>query len=148
MKRLNIEVTVGLFLMLGIASFAYIAIALGDVELFEGRQYELEARFTSASGLKVGAGVEIAGVVIGKVRAISFDNENYEALVTLTLPYGVKIQEDAIASIRSTGLIGSQFIKITPGGADEHLQPGDEIMETEPSVNLEELIGKYIFESK
>jgi phospholipid/cholesterol/gamma-HCH transport system substrate-binding protein len=107
----------------------------------------LKARFQSSSGLKKGADIEMAGVIIGKVKAISFDPEDYEAVVDLSIPKEIKVQEDAIASVRSTGIIGGKFIKISPGGSDVILEPGETIVETESSVSLEELISKYIFES-
>ena len=110
-------------------------------------RYILRARFVSASGLKEGADVEIAGVAVGKVVRIDFDPENYEAEIRVTLPNNIRLQDDAIASIRSTGIIGGKFLKITPGGSEDLLRPGDEILETESSVNLEELISKYMFDS-
>lgn len=148
MSRINTEVVVGLFLIVGVLCFTWIAVMLGDVDMLEDEQYTVKARFLSASGLREGAPVEIAGVIVGKVGPITFDRENYEALVELNIPGDVRLQEDSIASIRSTGIIGSKFVKITPGGADDYLSNGDELEETESSVSLEELISKYIFESK
>ena len=148
MKRTNLELTVGLFLILGIACFSYLAIVLGDVAIFDDDTYMLRARFQSSSGLKEGSPVEIAGVAVGKVTDISFDPEEYLSVVELTVPRDVKIQEDATASIRSTGIIGSTFVKISPGGSEDYLEAGMEILETESSVSIEELISKYIFESK
>ena len=148
MKRINIEVIVGLFFVTGIIAFAYLTIMLGGKSLLDTGNYELTARFTSTAGLQNGAPIEIAGVPIGKITAIDFDPEAYQSVVTLSLRPEVKIQEDAIASVRSTGLIGGKILQISPGGADEILEPGDEIEETEPSISLEELISKYIFNSK
>ena len=148
MKRTNLELTVGLFLILGIACFSYLAIVLGDVAIFDDDTYMLRARFQSSSGLKEGSPVEIAGVAVGKVTEIRFDPEEYLSVVELAVPRDVKIQEDATASIRSTGIIGSKFVKISPGGSDDYLEAGMEILETESSVSIEELISKYIFESK
>ena len=148
MKRINLEVIVGLFFIVGIAAFAYLTIMLGGKSITNSDNYELTARFTSTAGLKNGAPVEIAGVPIGKITAIDFDPEAYQSVVTLSLQPNVKVQEDAIASVRSTGLIGSKILQISPGGAEDILEPGDEIEETEPSVSLEELISKYIFNNK
>ena len=92
--------------------------------------------------------MEVAGVIVGKVQDISLDAEEYESIVEISIPNDVKLQEDTIASVRSTGIIGGKFIKVSPGGSDELLQAGDEITETESSVSLEELISKYIFESE
>ncbi len=147
MKRLNTEVAVGLFLIVGVLCFAYLAIRLGDVGLFEQKTYPLTARFISISGLKDGATVELAGVKVGKVAKIDLDGEDYEAEVELSINSGVNIHEDAIASIRTQGIIGDKFIKITPGGSDDYLESGMEIVETESAISLEELISKYIFES-
>lgn len=148
MKRINLEVIVGLFVVLGLVAFAFLAVKLGGIGDVDPNQYILQARFQSSSGLKEGADVEIAGVVVGKVVHIRFDPNSYESVVELSVPKGVEVQEDAIASVRSTGIIGGKFVKISPGGSEELLQPGDTILETESSVSLEELISKYIFESQ
>lgn len=147
MKRFNMEFMVGLFMIAGLICFSWLAIELGGVSLGSSSHYTLRARFVSASGLKPGADVELAGVVVGKVTHIKFDADEYQAEVELTIPKNVRLQEDAIASIRSTGIIGGKFLKITPGGSDELLAPGDEILETESSISLEELISKYMFDS-
>lgn len=148
MNRINIQVVVGFFLIIGLIAFAFLAVKLGGVGDFDQGQYVLKARFGSVSGLKEGADVELAGVIVGKVKKIHLDAEEYESIVELTVPNEVMLQEDTIASVRSTGIIGGKFLKLSPGGSDELLQPGDEIVETESSVSLEELISKYIFESQ
>lgn len=147
MKRIRIETIVGLFVLLGIASFAFMAVKIGDLAHASSDNYSLKARFISSSGLKEGADVEIAGVIVGKVKHIAFDPDEYESVVEITLTNDVQIQEDAIASVRSSGLLGGKLISITPGGSDTILATGETIMETEASVSLEELISKYIFES-
>ncbi len=149
MKKINVELVVGIFMILGFAGFAYIAIKLGDVDLF-GKQnnYPVSASFNSVSGLKEGAFVEIAGVRIGKVSSIRLDPDEYEAVVTLTIDNAVKLQEDSIASIRTAGIMGDRFVNITPGGAEEYIEPGGEIEETESAISLEELISKYIFKNE
>ena len=91
---------------------------------------------------------ELAGVSIGKVARIDLDAGEYEAVVQLTIADGVRIQEDSIASIRSTGIIGDKFVKISPGGLEEYIEPGGDIIETESSVSLEELLSKYIFQGE
>ncbi len=147
-KKFNVEIAVGIFLVVGFLCFAYISIKLGDVNLFGERSYEIKARFASISGLKKGATVEIAGVNVGKVSDINLDQEDYAAVVQISINNEVKIHEDSIASIRTSGIIGDRYIKISPGGADEFIKPGGEILETESAINLEELVSKYIFESK
>jgi phospholipid/cholesterol/gamma-HCH transport system substrate-binding protein len=144
--NLKVELGVGLFMVIGLACLSYLAIRLGDLEVFGTDRYVLNARFVSSSGLKEGAFVEVGGVRVGKVGGISLDYENYEAIVQLDLDPGVKLQDDAIASIRTEGIIGDKFVKITPGGSEVMLEPGDVILETESSISLEELISKYIFE--
>ena len=147
MKRLNIEFVVGLFMLAGMAAFFYLAIKMGDVGLFRQDGYTVTARFTSSSGLKEGGVVELAGVRVGKVQRIVLDPERYESVVTLSLEPGVRITEDTIASVRTAGIIGDKFIKLTPGGMDIYLADGDEIIDTESSLDIEELVSKYIFES-
>lgn len=147
MENRNTYLSAGLFLILGVLALLYLSLSLGDVGAIGRDQYQLSARFVSASGLRQGAFVEVGGVVIGKVGAITLDTDTYEAKVTLNLDKLVRLQEDAIASIRTSGIIGDKFVKISPGGSDVYLEHGDEIIETESSINLEELISKYIFES-
>ncbi|MFT7458687.1 MAG: phospholipid/cholesterol/gamma-HCH transport system substrate-binding protein [Planctomycetota bacterium] len=146
-KQTKIEITVGLFMLIGLASISYIAIKLGDLQVLGQESYILNARFTSASGLRSGAYIEAAGVRIGTVDSIVFDPEEYQAIVYMAIDKDVPVHEDAVASIRTAGIIGDKFVKITPGGG-EYLQPGEEVFETEPSINLEELISKYIFETE
>lgn len=147
MRTSNRELTVGIFMLAGFSAVAWLAISLGEIDFPGSDQYAVHARFTSASGLNKGAFVEAAGVRIGKVKSIEFETDTYLANVTLFIDENVEISEDAIASIRTSGIIGDKFVKITPGGSENILQEGEEIVETEPSINLEELISKYIFES-
>ncbi len=146
MKRHQLEIVVGAFVLLGIAALAWIAIRMGEVGA-HGDSYEIRARFTSVSGLREGAYVELAGVRVGQVVDIDVDPEEYTAEIVMSVENRVELQEDTIASVRTSGIIGDKFVKITPGGSDIILQPGEVIIETEPSISLEELISKYIFES-
>jgi phospholipid/cholesterol/gamma-HCH transport system substrate-binding protein len=148
MKKMNLEMIVGLFLLAGFASFAYISIKMGDIKMFMDESYPVTARFTSISGLKEGATIELAGVKVGKVSRIELDEGEYEAVVHLDISTAIQLTDDSIASIRTAGIIGDRFIKLTPGGSDIYLEPGDEIEETESSISLEELVSKYIFESE
>lgn len=145
MKRFSVETAVGLFLVAGFLCFVYLSVKLGGVNLLGDNTYSINAAFGSVSGLKDGATVEIAGVKIGKVTSIKLGQKRYNALVTLAINKGVKIQDDSIASIRTAGIIGDRYVSITPGGSDDYLKPGGTISETEPAINLEELISKYIF---
>lgn len=145
MHRLKTELIVGLFMVAGFLSFAYQAVKLGDVGLFSDDGYELVARYTSISGLKEGAPIELAGVKIGKVASIFLDGVEYEAVVTLSIDSDVILDEDSIASIRTAGLIGDKYVKIEPGGSEQILKHGDAITETESAIDIEELISKFIF---
>jgi len=148
MKKLNLEMIVGLFLLAGFASFSWLAVKMGDIRFFMEDTYPVTARFVSISGLKDGATVELAGVKVGKVTGIHLDNSEYEAVVDLNISNEVKLQDDSIASIRTAGIIGDRYIKLTPGGSEDYIEPGDEIEETESSISLEELVSKYIFDSE
>jgi phospholipid/cholesterol/gamma-HCH transport system substrate-binding protein len=146
MRKINTEIVVGLFVIIGVASFTYMAVVLAGGSLFENPGYTLTATFNSTSGLKTGAPVEGAGVQIGTVTAIEFDNELFQSIVHLRLDEGVKVQEDAIAAIRTQGILGEKYVKIVAGGMEEILEDGMEINDTESSISIEELISKYIFE--
>ena len=146
-KKSKIEILTGIFMLIGLMCMGYLAVKMGDIGFLAKNTYQLQARFVSVSGLSEGTFVEAAGVRIGKVTRIEFEPDTFLALVTMNINENVKVQEDSIASIRTAGIIGDKFIKLSPGGADKYLEPGMEILETEPSINLEELISKYIFES-
>ncbi|MDH5202775.1 MAG: outer membrane lipid asymmetry maintenance protein MlaD [Nitrospirota bacterium] len=144
MKKFDIELAVGFFLIIGIISLAYISVKLGKLEVLGGNYYTVYAEFEKAGGVKPGAAVEIAGVEVGKVKSLRLD-KNYQAYVEMVINTNVKIQEDAIASIKTKGLIGEKYIQITPGGSDKIISSGGKIRETESVVDIEELISKYVF---
>lgn len=148
MKKMNLEMIVGLFLLAGFASFSWLAVKMGDIKFFMEESYPVTARFISISGLKEGAVVELAGVKVGKVSSINLDGSEYEAVVKLAISDEVKLQDDSIASIRTAGIIGDRYIKLTPGGSEDYLGPGDEISETESAISLEELVSKYLFDTE
>jgi len=143
MKKIDLELAVGFFLLIGIFSLAYISIKLGKLEVLGGEGYAVYARFGQDGGIKVGAPVEIAGVAVGKVKNVKLDE--YQAQLELVINKGVTIQEDAIASIKTKGLIGEKFVQITPGGSDKIIKNGGMITETESAIDIETLISKYIF---
>jgi phospholipid/cholesterol/gamma-HCH transport system substrate-binding protein len=143
MKKFDLELAVGLFLVIGIVCLGYLTIKLGEMEVLGEKGYELQAVFANSGGLKNGSPVVIAGVEVGRVKQIVLDE--YEAKVVMNLPVDVKIQDDAIASIKTKGLIGEKYIEITAGGSEKILEPGDFIRETEPAVDLEQLISNYVF---
>ncbi len=142
MKDVKVETAVGLFMMLGIAALAWLSIRLGNVEIGRGDKVPMTAEFTSVQGLKNGAGVEIAGVEIGTIDSIEISD--YKAVVRMSVRKDIALQEDAIASIRTRGLIGDKYISISPGASDRLIPPGGKIRETEPPVDFEKLIGQFI----
>lgn len=143
MRRLDIELTVGLFIIVGIICLSYLSIKLGKMEVLGVEGYDLYAIFSDTGGLRPGSSVEIAGVEIGRVKKVYL--EDYRARIVMHLPKDIKIQEDAIASIKTKGLIGQKYVVITPGGAEEIIPPGGRIRETQPAVGLEDLISQFVF---
>jgi phospholipid/cholesterol/gamma-HCH transport system substrate-binding protein len=143
MKKFDLELTVGLFIIAGIICLGYLSIKLGKMEMIRGNGYDTYALFSNTGGIRTGSPIVIAGVDVGRVKSIFLDN--YQARVVLHFTENVKIQEDAIASIKTKGLIGERYIEITPGGSEKIIGPGGRIRETQPAVDLEELISKYAF---
>jgi len=137
------EISVGIFMMVGIACLVYLSVNLGNVDLFGSDSFMINAKFGSIEGLEVAASVEIAGVPVGKVKRITL--EENQALVQMEIKKGTKITDDTIASIRTKGIIGDKFVKLSPGGSDDLLGDKDVLMDTESAISLEELVSKYIF---
>jgi phospholipid/cholesterol/gamma-HCH transport system substrate-binding protein len=145
MNMAKLEMMVGTFMLIGILCLGYVSIKLGKMEIFGGDFYSVTARFDSVSGLKPGASVEVAGVEVGKVDRISLDAKSGDqALAYLKINSGVKLTDDVIASIRTSGIIGDKFIKLRPGGSDKILKNNDMIRETESAIDIEELVAKFI----
>ncbi len=145
MKKASIEIAVGLFVLIGILCVGYLTVKLGKMEILGKDYYSVDAQFDSVTGLKVGANVEMAGVPIGKVEAIALDPERQIARVRLKIQSSVVLTDDTIASVKTAGMIGDKYIKLSPGGSDLILKAGDTIIETESALDLEELISKYVF---
>ena len=145
MNRSLVEIGVGIFVLIGIICVGYLTVRLGKMELFGVDYYSVSAQFQSIAGLKNGASVEVAGVQIGKVDAISLDKKEMAAVVKMKIQKGVVLNDDVIASIKTAGLIGDKYIKLTPGGSGVILNPGGMIIETESAIDLEALISKYVF---
>jgi phospholipid/cholesterol/gamma-HCH transport system substrate-binding protein len=144
MKKFDLELAVGFFLLIGILCLAYISIKLGRLEVIGGKYYTLSADFNNDGGIKPGSSVEIAGVEVGRVKRVGLDKD-YQAIVELEIKENVKVQEDAIASIKTKGLIGERYVQITPGGSEKILSNGGKIRETESAIDVEEIISKYVF---
>ncbi len=145
MERHYVETAVGIFVIIGIAFVGYLTVRLGRMEWLGGDYYPVYARFQSAAGLRAGADVEIAGVLVGRVDSICLDQKREVAVVKMAVKRGVALSDDTIASVSSTGLIGDKYIRLSPGGSEQILKPGGMIINTEPSVSIEDLISRYIF---
>jgi phospholipid/cholesterol/gamma-HCH transport system substrate-binding protein len=144
MKKYSLEFSVGVFVLVGCVCLAYLTVKLGKMEVYGNDGYAVRAHFSSVSGLKAGARVEIAGVPVGKVTDIVL-NSDYAAGVTLRIDKGVALSDDCIASVKTSGLIGDKYVSISPGGSENMLDDGGEITETESAVDIEALISKYVF---
>jgi len=142
MRRANLELTVGFFVLIGLACLAYLAINLGKIEIY-GKGYQISANFENASGLKIGSAVEVAGVEVGRVISIQL-TPLYQARVKINLEAGLRVHDDAIASIRTKGIIGDKFVKLSPGSSEKLIPPGGKIINTESAIDLEELLSSYI----
>lgn len=148
MKKRNIDLYVGIFVLIGCLCIGYLVFGIGKLSLFPGDDYRIHGYFSSASGLKKGARVEMAGVAIGTVDAIGIDRERLVAKVVFKISNTIEISEDSIASVKTSGIIGEKYIAILPGGADITLEDGDEIYNTESSLDIESLIRKFIFSNE
>ncbi|MFO7761231.1 MAG: outer membrane lipid asymmetry maintenance protein MlaD [Desulfobia sp.] len=145
MRKITAELIVGLFLIAGFLVFAYISMQFGEFPwLTRGDHYTLEAEFQNVAGLKEGAVVTIAGVQVGRVDKITL-TDDFRAMARLYLPRDIKVTEDAMASIKTQGIIGDKYVRISQGGAMNYLKEGDLIFDTESAVDLEELVSKYVF---
>ncbi len=142
MKSSYLEFIVGVFLALGVLCLAYLSIKVARKDFFNSGGYEISAVFTDCSGLRAGSPIMIAGVEVGRVKRITL--QDYEARVQMVINPGVTLQKDAIASIKTKGLIGEKYIDVSPGGAEEKIPPGGVIHDTEPAMDMEGLISKYV----
>jgi phospholipid/cholesterol/gamma-HCH transport system substrate-binding protein len=145
MKKYAMETVVGIFVVIGLFAIAYMTVKLGHVSFLVNDSYSLYAKFNTISGLKVGNPVDMFGIEIGRVEKLDMDQKDGLAIVELKINKGVKVYGDAIASIKTEGLIGDRYVNIDPGGATEPLKPGETITETQSPVDITELIGKYVF---
>ena len=145
-KKRLIEFYVGLFVIIGVACTAYLLVSLGDMHLGGGNTYRIEAYFSNVAGLKSGATVEMAGVEIGRVVSVKLDTDKLLARVTMGIDKGVVLAEDAIASVKTSGIIGDKYINLSPGGSPMTLEDGDTLFNTESAIDIEALVSKYIFQ--
>jgi phospholipid/cholesterol/gamma-HCH transport system substrate-binding protein len=141
----RLEISVGAFVAAGLAIVAYLAISLGNVRLMSGDRTTIVARFSSIGDLRKSAPVRIAGVNVGQVGKIQLTD--YVARIELLIDSDVRIPSDTIASIRTSGLLGESFVSLSPGGSDRVLRDGDAIVQTEPAIDITQLLQKYAFGS-
>lgn len=145
MRNRSADMLAGIFVAIGLICMGYLAIKMGKMEVLGNSGYTVYARFTSIAGLRAGADIEIAGVRVGRVASISLDQSREMALVALRINEGVELYDDSLASVRTSGLIGDKYILISAGGSGDPLKDGDEISDTEAALDLESMIGKFIF---
>ncbi|MBI5776598.1 MAG: outer membrane lipid asymmetry maintenance protein MlaD [Nitrospirae bacterium] len=142
MKKVKLELVVGVFVLIGIACLGYLSIKLGKLEVIGGNLYHVDAEFDTVSGLRPGASIEIAGVEVGRVKAIRLDEDR--AVATFAINDGIKLYDDTIASVKTRGIIGEKFVSLSPGGGGAALKPGSKIRDTESGLDLEELVSQYV----
>jgi len=145
MLKLKKETAVGIFVIMGLLAVVYMSVKLGKVQLFSDKYYSVKADFTDISGLKINAPVQMFGVEIGFVSAIELDQNKGVASVSLMVEKKVELTDDAIVAVKTNGLIGDKYIKIVPGGVGDPVRPGDTLFDTQPAVDLEDLISKFAF---
>jgi len=145
MKKYHHETVAGLFVLVGLICVGYLTVKLGNVQLWGSDSYSLYARFNTVSGLRIGNSIEMLGLEIGEIAGFSMDQEKSVVVAELRIRKPIKVYDDAIASIKTAGLIGDKYVSIDPGGAGELLKPGAMITQTESPPDLGELIGKYAF---
>jgi phospholipid/cholesterol/gamma-HCH transport system substrate-binding protein len=146
MNRSMIDLWVGVFVALGFAALLFLALKVGNLASFSTNQtYQVNAKFANIGGLKVRGPVKSAGVVVGRVADIRFDNESYEALVTMTLDVSYQFPRDTTAKILTSGILGEQYVGLEAGGDGVMLKQGDRVRLTQSAVVLENLISQFLF---
>ena len=146
MNRSMIDLWVGVFVALGFAALLFLALKVGNLATFSTNQtYQVNAKFANIGGLKVRGPVKSAGVVVGRVADIRFDNESYEALVTMTLDVNYQFPRDTTAKILTSGILGEQYVGLEAGGDGVMLKQGDRVRLTQSAVVLENLISQFLF---
>jgi phospholipid/cholesterol/gamma-HCH transport system substrate-binding protein len=145
MGKRNLEVLVGLFVLLGLAALVFIALKAANLTSFSGGDsYTLIARFDNIGGLKSRAPVRSAGVVVGRITHVAFDPKTFQGVVTLKVERANQFPKDTVAKILTAGLLGDQYIGLEPGGDDKTLADGDTVAQTQSAVVLENLIGQFL----
>ena len=145
MKKYTMETVVGIFVVIGLICIGYMTVKLGKLNLWGNDSYTLTAKFSSVSGLRKGNPVNILGIDVGRVERITMDQENQKAVVEMKIKKDIKVYDDAIASIKTEGLIGDKYLSIDPGGGGDLLKPDGIIIDTQAPVDIEQMISKYAF---
>jgi phospholipid/cholesterol/gamma-HCH transport system substrate-binding protein len=148
MERTTLDLWVGIFVVAGLGALIVLALKVGNLGTYNvSETYQLEAYFSNIGGLKSQASVKSSGVLVGRVSKIIFDAERYEAKVTMSIDNRYQFPKDTFANILTAGLLGEQYIGLMPGGEEEFFKPGDVIKKTQSAVVLEDLIGKFLYNS-
>ena len=146
MSRKGLDLWVGVFVAMGLAALLFLALKVANLSSFSSAQtYEVKARFDNIGGLKARAPVKSAGVVVGRVTEVTFDNQTFEAVVTLSLDSRYQFPLDTGAKILTSGLLGEQYIGLAAGGDDKNLKTGDTLKITQSAVVLENLISQFLY---
>lgn len=146
MNKTMLDLWVGLFVIAGVAALLFLALKVGSVNAVSAsNSYEVVARFDNIGGLKPRAPIKSAGVVVGRVEDIRFDNETYEAAVTLRLDKRYAFPKDTSAAIMTSGLLGEQYVSLAAGGDSQMLKDKDRVLITQSAVVLENLIGRFMY---
>lgn len=146
MKRITLDLWVGMFVVAGFAALTVLALKVGNLSTYNTSDtYQLQAYFSNIGGLKSQASIKSSGVLIGRVAQISLDSDRYEAKVTMIIDKRYQFPKDTFANILTSGLLGEQYIGLIPGGEEAFLKAGDEIKHTQSAVVLEDLISKFLY---
>jgi phospholipid/cholesterol/gamma-HCH transport system substrate-binding protein len=146
MTRKELDLWVGIFAVIGIGAMLFLSLKVANLASFSAADmYQIQAKFENIGSLKVRAPVKSAGVVVGRVSEIHFDNESFEAVVTLNIDGRFKFPKDSSAKIMTAGLLGEQYIGLSPGGDSANLKSGDILKLTQSAVVLENLIGQFLY---
>lgn len=145
MKKYSKETIVGVFVIVGLLCIGYMTVKLGNVGFLGDNSYTLYAKFSTVTGLRLGNPVQMLGLEIGRVAGFTMDQQNQLAIVELKINQGIEVFDDAIASIKTEGLIGDRYVSIDAGGGGDLLEPGDYIIDTQSPTDIMELVSKYAF---
>ena len=145
MKKYSKETVVGIFVVIGLFLIGYMTVKLGNVGFFGDNSYSLFAKFNTVTGLREGNPVNMLGLEVGKVQKFTMDQENQQVLVEFKINKGIEIYDDAIASVKTEGLIGDKYVAVDPGGGGDLLANGDSITDTNSPTDIMDLVSKYAF---